>query len=494
MNEENTSLRMRAKELFWKIRDRFPSDKGTRIVFLLVFIVALPLSVYLAQQAIRYFSKAIGEAVTVSVVDTTGNSEITLNSGQSANVKVMLNARTNPIGYSRVVVNFDNSKVNITGNVTTSNQLTMNNADAEQDPNYNPASSLGVCTGSTPCIIKTSVNKANNTGKLVLVLAKDPRVSGSGPTGNFELASFTLQSLSNNASNVSITKSDSQIVNTQEQNLTINTQSLSINGAPPPTEPPPGEQTPYHGTPFSLPATIQAEDYDRGGEGVAYHETTSTNIWGGYRPNEGVDIKSTTDTGGGYIVGDAEPGEWIEYTVDATFGGDYTFKARLAFGYSGDTEGGKFHVEMDGNDITGQITVPHTGSWSTFQTIEELVTITSGQHVMRVFIDSRSPAGRDAADFNWFSLEPQGDPQPTSTPTQPPTGCNTCYNFNGSSDGSVDAQDVLYVATKWRSTTGDPGYDVIYDVYCPNGQPDGEIDIFDIQTVANEWRNSSCTP
>jgi hypothetical protein len=475
MNEEKSSLSMRVNEFVWKIKDRFPKESRKRAIVLLVVLAALPLSVYLVQQAIRYFSKAIGEAVTVSVVDTSGNSSITINSGQSANVKVMLNARTNPIGYTRVVVSYDNSKVNITGNVTTASQLSMNNADAEQKPNYNPPSGLDVCTGSTPCIIKTPVNKANNNGKLVLVLARDPRSSGSAPTGNFELASFTLQSLSNNASNVTITKSDSQIVNTQEQNLTINTQALSINGAPPPTEPPPGEQTPYHGTPFSLPATIQAEDYDKGGEGVAYHETTSTNIWGGYRPNEGVDIKSTTDTGGGYIVGDAEPGEWLEYTVDANFGGAYIFKARLAFGYSGDTEGGKFHVEMDGNDITGQITVPHTGSWSTFQTIEKTVNITSGQHVMRVFIDGRSPAGRDAADFNWFSLEPQGDPPPPS-PTQPPGGKPGDLD----SDGDVDIFDYNQLVTDfgWSGSPGGKPADI---------DSDGDVDIFDYNILVTNF-------
>ena len=39
------------------------------------------------------------------------------------------------------------------------------------------------------------------------------------------------------------------------------------------------------------PLTLQAENFDTGGEGVAYHELTTTNLGGQYRPNEAVDIE-----------------------------------------------------------------------------------------------------------------------------------------------------------------------------------------------------------
>jgi len=29
---------------------------------------------------------------------------------------------------------------------------------------------------------------------------------------------------------------------------------------------------PFYGTPFAIPGTFEAEDFDRGGEGVAYHD------------------------------------------------------------------------------------------------------------------------------------------------------------------------------------------------------------------------------
>ena len=39
-------------------------------------------------------------------------------------------------------------------------------------------------------------------------------------------------------------------------------------------------QTPYRGLPAPFPGRVEAEDYDHGGEGVAYHDTDPTNAGG----------------------------------------------------------------------------------------------------------------------------------------------------------------------------------------------------------------------
>ena len=74
-------------------------------------------------------------------------------------------------------------------------------------------------------------------------------------------------------------------------------------------------QSPYWGVPFAIPVTIQAEDFDNGGEGIAYHETTVQNIPGQYRET-GVDVEACGDVGGGYDIGYIDGGEWLEYTVN----------------------------------------------------------------------------------------------------------------------------------------------------------------------------------
>jgi hypothetical protein len=51
-----------------------------------------------------------------------------------------------------------------------------------------------------------------------------------------------------------------------------------------------GPQAPFTGSPFSIPGLIEAEDFDTGGEGVAYHDMVSGNAGGRYRFDTDVDI------------------------------------------------------------------------------------------------------------------------------------------------------------------------------------------------------------
>jgi hypothetical protein len=52
------------------------------------------------------------------------------------------------------------------------------------------------------------------------------------------------------------------------------------------------------------------------------------------------------------------------------------------------------HVEFDGKDVTGPITVPKTGGWSNWTTVTvEGVALKAGRQAMRVVFDS------DGSDF-----------------------------------------------------------------------------------------------
>ena len=159
--------------------------------------------------------------------------------------------------------------------------------------------------------------------------------------------------------------------------------------------------TPYGGTPAPIPGTFQAENFDDGGQNVAYSDTTPTNSGGSYRPTTGVDIEPTTDSGGGYDVGWTKAGEWMKYTVNVTAGGTYQLQTRVANAGSG----GSFRVEVDGSDKTGLIAVPNTGGWQNWQTITTTgISLTSGQHVIRVVFTAVSSSG-GAGNFNWFSFQ-----------------------------------------------------------------------------------------
>jgi len=60
--------------------------------------------------------------------------------------------------------------------------------------------------------------------------------------------------------------------------------TVALNVSPTQPAPPPGQSTPFSGTPVSIidtaPTTIEAENFDNGGEGVAYHDTDTINQGG----------------------------------------------------------------------------------------------------------------------------------------------------------------------------------------------------------------------
>lgn len=126
--------------------------------------------------------------------------------------------------------------------------------------------------------------------------------------------------------------------------------------------PPPG-QTPYLGTPFAIPGIIEAEYYDNGGEGIAYHNGTPGNSGGQLRSDD-VDIESCTDDGGGYCVNALETGDWLEYLVNVPAARNYDIKMRVTSA----TAGGTFHIEMNGRNLSGIRKIPATGDpqdWTT---------------------------------------------------------------------------------------------------------------------------------
>src|SRR5437868_1333175 len=71
-----------------------------------------------------------------------------------------------------------------------------------------------------------------------------------------------------------------------------------------------------NGLPWSIAAGgvswVEGEDFDNGGEGVCYHDSSANNQGGAYRLTEGVDIEGPgASTDGTYNVGYVTPGEWL---------------------------------------------------------------------------------------------------------------------------------------------------------------------------------------
>jgi hypothetical protein len=154
------------------------------------------------------------------------------------------------------------------------------------------------------------------------------------------------------------------------------------------------------GNPWAIAASgttrIQAENFDTGGESVAYHDTETANNGGQYRTSESVDIQATTDTGGGYNVGWVNAGEWLEYTVNVAAAGTYNLKLRVARQPTGTSTA---MVLFGGVDKTGSLTVPSTGGWQTWTDLNRTgVSLPAGPQIMRISMTGGS------FNVNWIEI------------------------------------------------------------------------------------------
>jgi chitodextrinase len=146
----------------------------------------------------------------------------------------------------------------------------------------------------------------------------------------------------------------------------------------------PVAQAPFRGTPFSIPGAFEAEDFDVGGESLAYHDNVLGNAGGATRTSEDVDVFAPIGNSSGLIVKNFETGEWLEYTINVAITGLYRIEARVATTFPNSA----FHIEIDGVNVTGNVTVPPTGGWGTFKYVGKGgISLSAGSHVLRIRSD-----------------------------------------------------------------------------------------------------------
>ncbi len=118
---------------------------------------------------------------------------------------------------------------------------------------------------------------------------------------------------------------------------------------------------PYAGTPIRVPSSrIEAENFDAGGEGVAYHDADSYNRGDSeYRKDEGVDISNKTEASNGKRIGWCV-NEWLNYTVDVNESKKYD----IFIGYGRKPGNAYAKIYSNGVLLEGNTTLPTTGSYS----------------------------------------------------------------------------------------------------------------------------------
>jgi hypothetical protein len=192
----------------------------------------------------------------------------------------------------------------------------------------------------------------------------------------------------------------------------------------------------------AIPGTIQAENYCQ---------------------MSGVQLESTTDTGGGQDVGYIDTNDWMGYNINVPSSGTYTVSYRVASANGG----GSIRFERLGGGATyGTIAVPSTGGWQNWQTITQNVTLSAGQQSVAI------TAATGGFNINWFSITGGGSTFSQTVQAESYTQMlgvqteNTSDTGGGLDVGWIDTNDWLKYDNINVPSTG--SYKFEYRVASPN--------------------------
>lgn len=184
------------------------SWKKIAVALGLVFTVLLAAGLFVTLDLLQKFEYAISEAQALTVNMNIQPATTTLQSGASRTLTLNLNSNGRQISFARGVVLFDTTKLELTGEI-----------DVAASP-------------LTQVIEKTSRANANSSGRAAIVLALAPDNRGNPPTGTVLLANLPFRakttSQNNVATQVSIDSGDIQVVDLQENNLTVSVGNSNI--------------------------------------------------------------------------------------------------------------------------------------------------------------------------------------------------------------------------------------------------------------------------
>jgi hypothetical protein len=199
----------------------------------------------------------------------------------------------------------------------------------------------------------------------------------------------------------------------------------------------PYDGAPVNGSSIAIAAsgatTFEAEHFNCGGEGVAYHDNVAGNAGNAnFRTTESVDIVTSAE---GNVVNNFENGEWLTYAINVAQSGTYDLAIRASNNYAP----GLFRIEIDGVDVTGNVPAPMTNGWDLFQWFTKPgVSLGAGQHVLKLMVVQQY------FNVNQLRLTKTGDEE---TGDCAAGGLNLCVRFEAA-ETQFAAPDVNSITTQ----------------------------------------------
>lgn len=171
---------------------------------------------------------------------------------------------------------------------------------------------------------------------------------------------------------------------------------------------PPEEYGPYTGEALAIPGVVEAENYNKGGAEVAYHDGSEGNEGGKLRKDD-VDIYQPNM---GMVVGYCEKGDWMKYSVKVAADGEYEISALVA----GENGTGSFVLYMDDERIGDEIVNDGKGLGSYSTVSGGKATLKAGEHNLKLEI-TNDWIDIDYIEFKAVAAEPSTPVEATPTDT-----------------------------------------------------------------------------
>lgn len=142
-----------------------------------------------------------------------------------------------------------------------------------------------------------------------------------------------------------------------------------------------------------IPGKIYAYEYDLGKINEAYSDKDYINLWvsdpekraewnsGNQLRNDGVDIYKEKNQ---YYVGQTEPGEWLQFTINSKTDKNYTF----SFKYATPNKDTKIKLVTSTGESLGTVNLSKTGSYTQWQTTPgKNIRLKKGENKIRIIFE-----------------------------------------------------------------------------------------------------------